>query len=178
MHSFINSSFYMICIDILIKHTSLSCTPFTLCCCQFHHHALHFATSPSLSLPPAYGTTLHSDLTSLLDLGVSKDLDVGGMYSVANSGGTLMPQMKTFYQKPSSTPISVAPYATTTLINTCGSSASGSSGLGKPGQSVSVLSSLSSLGKSSSCCWVNIKRITCSGWEWEWVGIYACGFIA
>lgn len=49
----------------------------------------------------------------------------GGMYSVAGAG-TLLPQMKTFYQKPSSATMSVAPYATTTLINTCGSSIGGS----------------------------------------------------
>ena len=57
------------------------------------------------------------------------------MYSVATSGGgTLMPQMKTFYQKPASTPVSVAPYATTTLINTSGNMG-GSSTMSKPMQS-------------------------------------------
>ncbi|PVD27655.1 hypothetical protein C0Q70_12822 [Pomacea canaliculata] len=62
--------------------------------------------------------------------GPTKDMDggsgmPGGMYSVAGAG-TLLPQMKTFYQKPSSATMSVAPYATTTLINTCGSSIGGS----------------------------------------------------
>nr|KAG5705527.1 hypothetical protein BaRGS_009180 [Batillaria attramentaria] len=75
--------------------------------------------------------------------GTAKDMDGGGgvpqgMYSIANSGGTLMPQMKTFYQKPSSTPVSVAPYATTTLINTCGSMG-GNSNLGKPIQAASCV---------------------------------------
>ena len=59
------------------------------------------------------------------------------MYSVAGGGsGTLMPQMKTFYQKPNAAPVSVAPYATTTLINTSGTmGGGGGSTLGKPMQS-------------------------------------------
>ncbi|KAL8616173.1 hypothetical protein ACOMHN_066659 [Nucella lapillus] len=92
------------------------------------------------------GAFNYEDLTTLLDLGGPKDLQDGsgggggGMYSVATSGGgggggggTLMPQMKTFYQKPSSTPASVAPYATTTLINTSGASVGGGpGGMAKP----------------------------------------------
>ncbi|XP_076457798.1 roundabout homolog 2-like isoform X2 [Babylonia areolata] len=101
------------------------------------------------------GAFNYEDLTTLLDVGGAKDLQdgggggssssgVGGMYSVATGGGggvgggTLMPQMKTFYQKPSSTPVSVAPYATTTLINTSGAGVGvggGTSGMAKPLQS-------------------------------------------
>ncbi|XP_048254248.1 roundabout homolog 2-like isoform X2 [Haliotis rufescens] len=61
-----------------------------------------------------YGV-LQSDLASLLDSG-NKDVELKDQ-NIYNSAG-LMPQMKTFYQKPNSVPVSVAPYATTTLINT------------------------------------------------------------
>ncbi|ESO88452.1 hypothetical protein LOTGIDRAFT_165578 [Lottia gigantea] len=67
---------------------------------------------------------LHSDLASLLDAN-SKDVELKDQ-NIYNTAGSI-PQMKTFYQKPNSTlAVSVAPYATTTLINT---------GQGMPGRS-------------------------------------------
>ncbi|XP_035828900.1 uncharacterized protein LOC118478782 [Aplysia californica] len=66
----------------------------------------------------AYGG-LQSDLTSLLECGGHKE--GGGVDSGQQqvySSATSMPQMKTFYQRPGqSVASSVAPYATTTLIN-------------------------------------------------------------
>ncbi|CAL1527760.1 unnamed protein product [Lymnaea stagnalis] len=69
----------------------------------------------------AYGG-LQSDLASLLECGHKEGLDGGSqVYSAATS----MPQMKTFYQRPGPPqPSSVAPYATTTLINKGGNSMS------------------------------------------------------
>ncbi|XP_059143343.1 roundabout homolog 1-like isoform X3 [Physella acuta] len=66
----------------------------------------------------AYGG-LQSDLASLLECGHKDGLDGSQVYSSATS----MPQLKTFYQRPGA-PSSVAPYATTTLINKGGNSAS------------------------------------------------------
>ncbi|KAH9509233.1 hypothetical protein Btru_046533 [Bulinus truncatus] len=66
----------------------------------------------------AYGG-LQSDLASLLDCGHKDGMDGSQVYSSATS----MPQMKTFYQRPGQPPSSsVAPYATTTLINKGGNS--------------------------------------------------------
>ncbi|BFZ13792.1 hypothetical protein BsWGS_16832 [Bradybaena similaris] len=62
---------------------------------------------------------LQSDLASLLDCGHKDGADSSQVYSAATS----MPQMKTFYQRPGP-PSSVAPYATTTLINKGGNTAS------------------------------------------------------
>ena len=94
-------------------------------------------TVPDMFSPAAYGG-LQSDLTSLLDCGGHKDgLDQGQVYNPAPGANTpsmaysVAPhqghmannnmgnngQMKTFYQRQGSTASSVAPYATTTLIN-------------------------------------------------------------
>ncbi|XP_055865507.1 roundabout homolog 1-like isoform X5 [Biomphalaria glabrata] len=69
----------------------------------------------------AYGG-LQSDLASLLDCGHKEGMDGSQVYSSATS----MPQMKIFYQRPGQPPSSssVAPYATTTLINKGGNSLS------------------------------------------------------
>ncbi|XP_064595276.1 roundabout homolog 1-like isoform X2 [Liolophura sinensis] len=56
------------------------------------------------SMPP--------DLTNLLD----KDAQEENVYNTAG----LLPHMKTFYNKPNTVPIPVAPYASTTIINTGG----------------------------------------------------------
>ncbi|KAK6168335.1 hypothetical protein SNE40_020892 [Patella caerulea] len=60
---------------------------------------------------------LQSDLASLLENGC-KDVELKDQ-NIYNTAG-MIPQMKTFYQKPNTIPVSVAPYATTTLINTTG----------------------------------------------------------
>ncbi|XP_041372950.1 roundabout homolog 2-like isoform X3 [Gigantopelta aegis] len=77
------------------------------------HDVVYAQKDGNIHAMSAYGG-LQSDLASLLDSG-NKDVELKDQ-NIYNSAG--VPQMKTFYQKPNAIPLTVAPYATTTLINT------------------------------------------------------------
>lgn len=84
---------YRVCVDALFSNE------YELICLNEYMSILVVG-----SMPP--------DLTNLLD----KDAQEENVYNTAG----LLPHMKTFYNKPNTVPIPVAPYASTTIINTGG----------------------------------------------------------